>query len=331
MSSGSTSRRFLDSLRSLGMTAIALAGCASPSPVPPVSPVQPVWSYHPDAPRPYRLFLPANVRPGAPLVVLLHGCTQDAAEFAAATRMNEYAAEAGAIVVYPEQPASANPQKCWNWFLPAHQARGSGEPAIIAGIADSLARAHRADPRRIYIGGLSAGAAMAVVTAVAYPDRFAAVASHSGIGWGVASDVASALAAMRSGGASSDSLVQGMRGAMGPHARPLPIFVVHGTADAVVTPRASRVLLDQFAGLHRVLEPRADELRGMSFEEAGGYRYERVTVNGTNNRLAIEAWFVDSLGHALSGGAPGARWTDSRGPNAARGMLQFFLEHPRAR
>ena len=310
--------------------AVMLFGCAGSRAVQPVSPAAPVWTYH-EAPRPYRLFIPADLRADAPLVVLLHGCTQDAAEFAAATRMNEYAAEAGAIVVYPEQPASANPQKCWNWFLPAHQTRGAGEPGIIAGIADSLARAHRADPRRVYIGGLSAGAAMAVITAVAYPDRFAAVAAHSGIGWGVATNVASGLAAMRSGGASSDSLVQAMRTAMGPHARPLPIFILHGTADAVVTPRASRVLLDQFAGLNRLLEPRGDELRGMSFAEAGGRRYERVTVNGTNNRVAIEAWFIDSLGHALSGGATGARWTDPIGPNAAREMLRFFLEHPRER
>src|SRR5688500_13057614 len=126
--------------------------------------------------RRYRLFVPATTPARAPLVVWLHGCTQDAAELAAASRMDELAAAEKVVVVYPEQPASANPVKCWNWFAPEHQARGSGEPAILAALTREVAAELDADPARIHIGGISAGGAMAVVAAIAYPDLFASAA-----------------------------------------------------------------------------------------------------------------------------------------------------------
>jgi poly(hydroxyalkanoate) depolymerase family esterase len=262
------------------------------------------------------------------VIVMLHGCTQDAAEFAAAARMNALAAAAGAIVVYPEQPAAAHPQKCWNWYLPAHQTRDTGEPAIIAAIAREVVREQRADPRRVHVGGLSAGGAMAVLVALAYPDEFASVATHSGIGWGVARDLTGGLAAMKSGGPDPDSLGRLAFAAMGASARAVPVFVMHGTADAVVTPEASRRIVAQFRVIHTAAGKRttADSERGT----ANGYSFEVVRERDAKGRVLIEAWFVDSLGHALAGGAPGSRWTDPRGPEAAREMLRFFLEHPRA-
>lgn len=278
--------------------------------------------------RKYRLYVPAGLRPGAPLVIMLHGCTQGAGEFAAASRMNTHAAERRVIVVYPEQPASAHPQKCWNWYLRAHQARGAGEPAIIAAIADSVVRELQADRRRIYAGGLSAGAAMAVTLGVAYPDLFAAVGAHSGLPWGAATEVAGALAAMKSGGPDPDSLGRVAAQAMGAEVRAVPLFVMHGNRDAVVAPVAARRLVAQFtaadAAAGVVLS--SDSTRG----EAGGYPYQLLRARDAKGRVLIEAWLVDSLGHALSGGAPGMRWTDARGPDAAREMLRFFLAHPRS-
>lgn len=278
--------------------------------------------------RKYRLYLPRDLGRGAPVIVLLHGCTQDAAEFAAATRMNQLAAAEQAIVVYPEQPASAHPQKCWNWYLPAHQARGAGEPAIIATIAGEVARQYRADLGRVHIGGLSAGGAMAVVVALAYPDQFASVATHSGIGWGVARDVMGGLAAMKSGGPDPDSLARLGFAAMGDKARAIPILVIHGNADVVVTPVASRRIVVQFRAIQAASGVRTttDSVAG----EANGYPYTLLRARDGKGRALIEAWFVDSLGHALSGGATGSRWTDPRGPDAAREMLRFFLEHPRS-
>ena len=276
--------------------------------------------------RRYRLVVPEGTPAGAPLVVWLHGCTQDAAELARASRVDELAAAEKMIVVLPEQPGAANPARCWNWFVPGHQARGAGEPAEIAAIARAVAEEFGADRRRIHVGGISAGGAMAVVAAIAYPDLFAAAASHSGIGWRMAANVTAGLAAMKSGGAAADSLGMAAHAEMGAEARAIPLFVMHGMRDAVAVPAASRQLVAQFVALSRAAGSAlaVDSTDGM----AGGYAYRQLRYRDGAGRVAIEAWFIDSLGHALSGGAPEARWTDARGPDATREMLRFFLEHP---
>jgi poly(hydroxyalkanoate) depolymerase family esterase len=276
--------------------------------------------------RHYRLFVPPMTPAGAPLIVWLHGCTQDAAELAAASRMDSLAAAARVIVAYPEQPASANPARCWNWFVPEHQARG-GEPAIIAAIARAVAEEFSADPARIHVGGLSAGGAMAVATAISYPDLFASVASHAGIGWRMASNVAGGLAVMKTGGAAAESLGVIAHQTMGANARMIPLFAVHGMRDAVVTPMATRTLATQFEAIAAAAGTRLRADSALS--TAGGYSHQELRYLGAGDRPVIEVWFVDSLGHALSGGAPGSRWVDARGPDATRGMLRFFLDHPR--
>ncbi len=120
----------------------------------------------------------------APLVCMLHGCTQDPATFAAATLMNDAAERHGFVVVYPGQSRGSNPQGCWNWFLPEHQRRGAGEPAQIAGIVRDLIETEARctiDPGRVFVAGLSSGGAMAAILAACYSDLFAAVAVHSGL------------------------------------------------------------------------------------------------------------------------------------------------------
>ena len=276
--------------------------------------------------RGYRLFVPPRTPAGAPLIVWLHGCMQDATELAVASRMDSLAAVARVIVVSPEQPASANPARCWNWFVPDHQSRG-GEPAIIAAIARAVADEFSADPARIHVGGISAGGAMAVATAISYPELFASAASHAGIAWRMASNVAGGLAVMKSGGAAPESLGVLAHEAMGAEGRMIPLFAVHGMRDAVVTPMATRNLVAQFVALAGAAGTRLrpDSARAT----AGGYSYQSLRFVGVGSRPVIEAWFVDSLGHALSGGAPGSRWVDARGPDATLGMLRFFLDHPR--
>ena len=134
--------------------------------------------------------------PPCAMFVMLHGCTQSADEFAAGTQMNRHADAHGFVVVYPEQAVHANASKCWNWFKPTDQVRGAGEPSLISGIVRDVAQRHGADSRRIFVAGLSAGAAMAVTLGETYPELFAGVGANSGLPYGSAHDLPSALAAM---------------------------------------------------------------------------------------------------------------------------------------
>ncbi len=266
------------------------------------------WEWHTHAgeagSRRYRLFVPAGAGEGAPLVVMLHGCTQDPDDFARGTRFNQAAAGAGVIVAYPEQTGAHNPQKCWSWYDPAHQARG-GEPSLVAGIAREVTAARRVDPRRVYVAGVSAGAAMAINTAVAYPELFAAAGAHSGVAYRAATTVPQALAAMQRGAAVPDSIAA---------AQAVPLIVFHGAADPVVKPENGRQLAAQWA-------------------RAGGLKdFQRHAVDTATRDVYgpfLEVWTVEGLGHAWSGGSPEGTYTDARGPDATREMLRFFLAHTR--
>src|SRR3954464_8759060 len=174
----------------------------------------------------YKLYLPACYRGQAlPLVIMLHGCKQTPDEFAAGTRMNQFADRYGFIVVYPAQAWRANVDRCWNWFRGADQERDAGEPGIIAGITRQVIARYRVDARRVYVAGLSAGGSMAAIMAEKYPELYAAVGIHSGLPEASAHGAPRARAAMRWKGLG--------RGAPLP---PIPTIVFHGDCDNTVHP-----------------------------------------------------------------------------------------------
>jgi poly(hydroxyalkanoate) depolymerase family esterase len=306
---------------------------APPTPAPRGVAVRPLRA--PAAPRlRFDVHVPRGIDRGAavPLVCMLHGCTQDAAGFAAATRMNEAADRHGFVVVYPEQDRGRNPQACWNWFLPEHQARGAGEPAAIAAIVREVAGTTSpwtVDGRRVFVVGLSAGGAMATVLAATYPDLFAGVAVHSGLAYRSATSVAAAFAAMSRG---ADGVAD-PHAAMGEHARAIPSIVIHGTADKTVVPVNAHQVLAQSMAANAVAAPQdcggLDMTRPASTARGGlpgGHTYGRRRWTDARGGLVHELLEVEGLGHAWSGGAPGHPHSDPRGPSAADSIWRFFAE-----
>ena len=271
--------------------------------------------------RAYKLFVPSGHHgQPVPLVVMLHGCTQGPDDFAAGTGMNLHAEARTCLVAYPAQDGAANAQRCWNWFDPGHQQRGRGEPGLIAGIVREVMRDHAVDRGRVYVAGLSAGGAAAAVIAATYPDLVAAVGVHSGLPCGAAHDIPSALSAMRQGAPAS-------RGTAGGGARRLvPTIVFHGDRDTTVHPRNADVVVAQA----RAADPAALQATAMveRGQVAGGRGYSRRLHADASGTVMLEQWVVHGLGHAWSGGSPAGSYTDPQGPDAAREMLRFFLEHP---
>ena len=267
--------------------------------------------------RAYKLYVPSGYRGQAvPLIVMLHGCTQSPDDFAAGTRMNLRAEEKTCLVAYPAQAASANASKCWNWFRPSDQQRGQGEPSLIAGITRQIMRDYAVDPERIYVAGLSAGAAAAAIMGMTYPDLYAAIGVHSGLAYGAAGDLPSAFAAMRQGEA-----VAVRRS--GEYRRLVPTIVFHGDQDSTVHPRnGDHVIAQSRASATTGLQTRVEQGR-----VPGGHAYSRTLHTDARGQTILEQWVIHGNGHAWSGGSPAGSYTDPQGPDATREMLRFFLEH----
>jgi poly(hydroxyalkanoate) depolymerase family esterase len=266
--------------------------------------------------RDYKLFIPSRPDARAPLVVMLHGCMQNPDDFAAGTGMNTLAERAGVFVAYPAQSRQAHAQRCWNWYDPRDQARGSGEPAIIAGLTRAIMAEHPIDPARIYIAGLSAGGAASLNIARAYPDLYAAVGVHSGLAAGCARDLGSALMAMQVGAPGLGTATP--FGAPATATR-VPTIVFHGEDDGTVSVRNADQVLTQadVAGL----TARSETLEGR------GHPFTRTRYRDSSGRVVVEDWRVRGAGHAWSGGRPEGSYTDREGPDASRAMLDFFAEH----
>ena len=270
----------------------------------------------PTGARRFTVFRPAGIRRGErlPLLVMLHGCQQDADGFALCTRMNAVATRERFIVLYPGQDRLANAQGCWNWFSTRH-GRAAGEAALILQAISQVCLLHPVDAARIAVAGLSAGASMAVLLASLHPQRFKAVVMHSGIPPGTADSGLSALGAMRGRGRTRplDASAEAM-------AADWPaLLVIHGSADRVVAPANGQAAVQAWADAAgaRPSAPRTVQ-RGQRYPVSlTDYRCQGRTVA----TLAL----VQGLGHAWSGGASGQAYADPRGPDASRMVWAFAL------
>jgi len=268
--------------------------------------------------RHYKVYVPSGYTGQAlPLVVMLHGCTQDPDDFAAGTQMNALAEEQTFLVAYPAQAQSAHMQRCWNWYAAGDQAREGGEPELIAGIARTVMAEFSADPTRVYAAGLSAGGAAAAILAATYPDLFAAVGIHSGLACGAARDLPGALAAMK-----------GQAGPTRTNRQAVPTIVFHGDGDRTVHPANGDQVMEQAGAAPGLTETVTHDT------SPGGIAYTRTVRSDAAGRPIQEQWLLHGAGHAWSGGSPTGSYTEPRGPDASRAMLRFFLSHalePRAR
>jgi poly(hydroxyalkanoate) depolymerase family esterase len=263
--------------------------------------------------RRYRLYKPSGMRRGErlPLVVMLHGCAQDAQALAASTKMNRLAEVERFMVLYPEQDRLSNLQNCWNWY-DTRTGRAQREADSIAHAVEHICLTQPGDPLRVALVGLSAGAGMASLLAVRQPERFQAVVMHSGVGTGLASSPATALGAMR-----------GRRVAvpLAPLAAGLhlpALLVIQGSVDPIVAPSNGAQAAQLWAD-------REDGAAGRPRIVQRGKRYPvMVTDYRSRGRLVTTLCLVNGLGHAWSGGAPGLPYSDANGPDASRMAWAFM-------
>lgn len=253
----------------------------------------------------YKLYRPRRLARAPALVVMLHGCTQTAEDFALGTDMNRYADRHGFIVIYPQQNLLANMKRCWNWFDPRNQGQ-SGEAATIMQIVDDVTLAHGLAAPRVFVAGLSAGGSLAAILGRAYPDRISAVGIHAGMPMASARTVPGAFRAMENG----------ETGETGPG--PTPAIIFQGDEDDTVAPaNGDRIAFapDAHVRKHRLFS---------------GWRWAvRHLIGATDDHAAAEYWKVPGLGHDWSGGNAAGSHADPYGPRASREMVRFFLGYRR--
>lgn len=288
--------------------------------------------------RDYRLYIPSAYRQGQsiPLVVMLHGCKQNPENFAAGTRMNELAEKKHFLVLYPRQDIYSNIDHCWNWFDYLDQ-RGLGEAAIITGMVEKIGKTYSVDRRRIYVAGLSAGAAMTAILASCYSNLFAAAAIHSGVEYEAATVPWEAATALTRGGFTPpDTAGKDAYRCSGSAQRPMPVVVFHGDADQRVAPVNAEQIVRQFAQMNDYADDGKDNGTVKSIPTAvtpgqvpNGRSYT-VKEYRYGEKLLLQEYRVHGMGHAWSGGDDKQEpHNDPLGPDASALIWEFFSQHSR--
>ena len=299
-------------------------------------------------PRDFYVYESSTTAGGArPLVVFLHGCNQTAKDAAIGTRWTELAERRDFVVVFPEQSAAANGAQCWNWFLPDHQVRGAGEPAVIAEITERVLASTGADRQRVYVAGISAGADMAMILGATYPDLFAGTVGFAGCAYASCADVRGELA----------------HAAQGPRARVLPALLMQGTADPLNDPAMGETMATQWIGTNDLgddgeangsvpAEPTSVEHHGLDetavagagtpgdtcvrnrqfpcasgLRANGDYPYSVEHHADRSGCDVVDFWLIHGLSHDYPGGDPAGSFTDPAGPDVTTASYDWMLRH----
>jgi len=278
----------------------------------------------------YRLYVPAaGAQAPLPLLVMLHGCNQDAATFAAGTRMNQLAKRRGFAVLYPEQSNRLNTLRCWNWFRVRGEPNES-ESELIAEMIENVCAEHAIEPRRIYVAGMSAGAAMARVLTARHGALFAACGLHSGVMYGAATSAAQVASTMKHGSAASpEATARALAAALPGNEGLVPTIAIHGTADRVVNPLNLAQLAEQLLALADSGDlPPGTSQHTENTERIRG-RVCTVREYERGGRLYLRSCLIEGLGHAWSGGDAAYPFNDEAGPCASELIWDFVSQHRR--
>ena len=279
--------------------------------------------------RDYQLYLPANYKRAneTPLVVMLHGCKQDPLTFAEGTRMNQLADRFGFLVLYPEQRRFANSWYCWNWFDSSVQ-HGGGEAALIAGMVRQISADYAIDAQRIYVAGLSAGAAMTSILASCYGKLFAACAVHSGFMFRAADSLSEVTDVSKRGSRLAPEEAARQAGQQKDFAF-VPTIVIHGSKDEVVDVVNAGQVVEQFVAMAKHDDEAEFSVASQQVIPSDGYRYD-IEDYARGGRVLVRKVVVEDMGHAWSGGNPKHPYNDPKGPDASRMIWEFFSGYRRA-
>jgi poly(hydroxyalkanoate) depolymerase family esterase len=258
-----------------------------------------------------RLFVPDTLTDSAPLVVVLHGCTQTAADYDQGAGWTALAAAEGFAVLFPEQKRNNNPNLCFNWFQPEDVRRGAGEVESIRQMIAAMIASYKLDKQRVFITGLSAGGAMALAMLAAHPEMFAAGAIIAGVPFGAAGTVPEAFDRMRGQGLPKPAALAAQIEAASPHAEPQSrkwprLSVWQGSADQTVDPANAEAIIASWARLSGL--PLAPD--------------QRERINGQQRRVwrdprgdeVLEAWSIAGMGHGTPVAGSGAEALGTPGP-----------------
>jgi len=299
------------------------------------------WQYGvhstPHGTRAYQLWVPTGYTAGSPipLVVSLHPCGLVPSAWAGLTRLNALADTRKFMVLYPRQSIAVNPSGCWNWFLSSNQSRGAGEPGIVKSMVDWIKSQYSIDNKKVYVFGLSAGAAMTSTMLACYSDVFAAGAIGAGFMYKAATDPIEA-AGLPSNGSIHSPTLRGLHAwqcSGAPTPRRTGVLVFQGSADTLVGPINSDQIITQFAKTNDYSDDGSsnntvrDVATGNGSGSAGGrsFTWRHFQYGG---KLLLSYYTIIGMGHTWSGGDPFySPGVSTAGPDASAIMWNFFTQH----
>lgn len=288
--------------------------------------------------RNYKVYIPKNLAKNkkAPVVVMIHGCEQNAEEFANGTRIARWADKEKFIVLLPEQNVSYNPYKCWNWVLPVNNAR-TGETQVIVEMLDAVLEKYNGDKDKVFAAGMSSGASMVNILGNCYPERFKALGSHDGTQF-YSTSTGMDFADVVLHGASTPPYVAARLGnscSSFVSGRPnkMPIIIFHGMSSPLMSPAHAFQIESEFKIFNDYLDNNKRDTsyfleKSVKFIPASKtYGYNVYTLINQQHEVLIERYMINELSHGWSGGLATLPYNDPKGPDASELIINFFKKH----